>query len=99
MSTLRLFIPFLILTCATTLSAQILQNSALTVLEGKCNDCHRKDKPRKVFTLDNMDKEARSIYRQVFVRERMPKKDAPPLTREEKGQLEAWLRKVGEFKN
>ena len=47
--------------------------AALAILENRCNSCHQTQNPHRVFTLDNMDKLANRINRQVFVFKRMPK--------------------------
>ena len=68
-----------------------LQKKALTVLVNKCNVCHRTRNPRKVFTNDNMSVFAPKIYKQVFVKRRMPKGDEVKLTAEEEQTLRSWL--------
>nr|WKN39933.1 hypothetical protein K4G66_14665 [Tunicatimonas sp. TK19036] len=68
-----------------------LKQAALEVLQTKCNVCHKKKNPRRVFTLDNMSDLAPRIYKQVFVKQRMPKGKETQLTREEYNTLEKWL--------
>jgi len=63
----------------------------LKVLQRKCNVCHRKQNPRRVFTLDNMERLAPKIYRQVIVKKRMPKGNAQKLTAQEYTMLKNWL--------
>lgn len=63
--------------------------NALSVLEKKCNGCHRFRNPNKVFTEDNMDGFAQKIYTQVFVKERMPK--GSRLSNLEKQRLIDWI--------
>lgn len=64
---------------------------AFKVLENKCNACHHVQKPFYVFTWDNMDKFAKDIHSQVFVKKKMPKGDAFNLTSEETESLKKWL--------
>ncbi|MBO9730228.1 MAG: hypothetical protein J7623_16430 [Chitinophaga sp.] len=68
-----------------------LQQTALSVLTQKCNVCHRTNNPGKVFTADNMESLAPKIYKQVFVKRRMPKGRDIKLTVEEEQQLRDWL--------
>ncbi|MEQ8878855.1 MAG: hypothetical protein RLQ12_04440 [Cyclobacteriaceae bacterium] len=68
-----------------------LGQEALTVLESKCNVCHRKQNPLMVFKEKNIAKRASKIYRQVFLDKRMPKGDKIRLTPEEYQILEKWL--------
>ena len=68
-----------------------LKESAYEILEAKCNTCHRKQNPFKVFSYKNMEKHAPKIYKQVFVKRRMPKGDEHHLTKEEYDLLEQWL--------
>lgn len=70
--------------------ADSLKREALTVLQNRCNVCHRTENPGKVFTRDNMNKLAPKIYKQVFVKRRMPKKGK--LTEEERKALFEWLK-------
>lgn len=69
------------------------QKAAFEVLEQHCNECHRKDRPRRVFTLDNMTDFAPKIYRQVFVAKRMPKgkEQRERMTPEELETLRIWV--------
>lgn len=68
-----------------------LKKAALTVLENKCNVCHQQQHPGKVFTGNNMENLAPRIYKQVFVKKRMPKGDKIRLTETEAQQLKSWL--------
>lgn len=68
-----------------------LQQTALSVLTQKCNVCHRTNNPGRVFTVDNMENLAPKIYKQVFVKRRMPKGRDIKLTVEEEQQLRDWL--------
>jgi uncharacterized membrane protein len=65
---------------------------ALAVLETKCNFCHRSQNPGKVFTGDNMERHAKNIYKQVFVKRRMPKGKLVKLTPDDQQALMAWLK-------
>ena len=67
------------------------KKAALSVLEQKCNVCHRSANPGKVFTIDNMEDLAPKIYRQVFVKRRMPKGRNIQLTKEESQVLKNWV--------
>ncbi|MEM6630652.1 MAG: hypothetical protein AAF694_13315 [Bacteroidota bacterium] len=69
-----------------------LKEQALEVLDTKCNICHRRQNPFKVFSLKNMNKHAAKIYEQVFLKQRMPKGDAIKLTEEEAQILIEWLK-------
>ena len=64
---------------------------ALQVLQTKCNVCHLRQNPRKVFTRENMDSFAPKIHRQVFVKKRMPKGKKIKLTAEEYQILSTWI--------
>lgn len=68
-----------------------LQRQAFKILDGKCNVCHRKKNPLMVFSLKNMAKRASKIYKQVFVKRRMPKGNEIQLTSKEYATLEKWL--------
>lgn len=65
--------------------------AALKVLQIKCNVCHRRQNPFRVFTAENMNKNAPNIYEQVFVKKSMPKVGALPLTAAEQAALKKWL--------
>ena len=67
-----------------------LKEEALVVLENKCNVCHKKQNPFKVFKESNMSKHAPKIYEQVFVKKRMPR-PGQTLTDNERSTLSAWL--------
>jgi len=59
------------------------------LLETKCNSCHRKKNPFMVFNKKNMNKRAKIIYDQVFVKKRMPK--GSKLSDSESALLKNWL--------
>jgi uncharacterized membrane protein len=67
------------------------KKAALTVLQQKCNVCHRSANPGKVFTIDNIEGLAPKIYKQVFVKRRMPKGRDIQLTEEESQVLKSWV--------
>jgi len=68
-----------------------MKKAAYQVLHTKCNVCHQIKNPRRVFTLENMSGLAPKIYKQVFIKKRMPKGNDIQLTREEYNTLENWL--------
>lgn len=70
------------------------KTEALTVLENKCNACHSQKKRQQVFTLDNMDALALTIYDQVFIKKRMPKGRKIKLTEPEFDALKKWLNTI-----
>jgi hypothetical protein len=44
------------------ISANDLKAEAFAILNAKCNTCHRKQNPFRVFTLKNMNRHAARIY-------------------------------------
>ena len=74
-----------------------LKGVAFEVLKAKCNVCHKKQNPFKVFSLKNMDKHAPKIYKQVFVYKRMPKGNQTKLTDKEYQALKNWLKSKNIF--
>ncbi len=64
---------------------------ALEVLQTKCNVCHVRQNPCKVFTRENMDGFAPKIHRQVFIKKRMPRGRKIKLTAEEYQILLTWI--------
>lgn len=68
-----------------------LKAEAFAILDAKCNTCHRRQNPFRVFTLKNMDRHAKRIFKQVFVCRHMPKGNAPRLTDLEYQTLKLWL--------
>jgi uncharacterized membrane protein len=69
---------------------------AFTILEAKCNACHKEENKQRVFTMDNMDGYSKKIDRQVFKWERMPKGDEIKLTSTEYSDLKRWIEAVGQ---
>jgi uncharacterized membrane protein len=65
------------------------KSAALKVLQLKCNTCHVRQNPGKVFTPSNMNALASKINEQVFVKKRMPR--GKRLTNEEYTTLQTWL--------
>lgn len=68
-----------------------LKDKALRILKEKCNTCHIKQNPFRVFNDHNMDRNARRIYDQVFVKNRMPKGNPAALSSEERETLQQWI--------
>tara|TARA_Y100001949_G_C15937984_1_gene308793 strand:- start:326 stop:685 length:360 start_codon:yes stop_codon:yes gene_type:complete len=68
-----------------------LERAALEVLQTKCNVCHTRKNPRRVFTSKNISELAPKIYQQVFIKRRMPKGKEVKLTTTEYAVLEKWL--------
>ncbi len=69
-----------------------IKKEAFEILKSKCNVCHKRKNPFKIFSLKNMDRHAKKIYKQVFVYRRMPKGDSVKLTDEEYQTLKNWLK-------
>ena len=68
------------------------KEKALVTLENKCNVCHRSRNPGKIFTLNNMDGFAPGIYKQVFVKKRMPRGNTIKLDQKDRQALMNWLK-------
>jgi len=68
-----------------------LQKQAFSILENKCNTCHRKKNPFMIFSKKNMTKRSDKINKQVFELKRMPKKEGVPLTEYEYNILKKWI--------
>lgn len=68
-----------------------IRETALQILDNKCNVCHRKKNPFMVFKEKNMYKRAKRIYQAVFVEKRMPKGNQIALTEEDYQKLKRWL--------
>jgi uncharacterized membrane protein len=64
---------------------------ARLVLVNKCNACHIKRNRRRVFNPENMNPWAEDIYKQVFIKKRMPKGKKIKLTNQEYQQLLTWI--------
>lgn len=70
------------------------KNEALQILEDKCNVCHRKRNKRGVFTSSNMNHWSKDIYKQVFIKKRMPKGKKTKLTNSEYQKLLTWITSI-----
>lgn len=68
-----------------------VKTKAFEVLTNKCNVCHQKRNRRRVFTEENMDGWSADVYRQVFVKKRMPKGKRVKLTSDEYQDLLTWI--------
>lgn len=64
---------------------------AFEVLTNKCNVCHSKRNKRRIFTTDNMDSFAKDVYKQVFVKKRMPKGKNIKLSSQDYQDLLTWI--------
>lgn len=64
---------------------------AFLILQTKCNDCHGQKKRNAVFTKENMNKFAKKINKQVFIKKRMPKGDEIKLSEQELAVLKSWV--------
>ena len=71
--------------------AERSKERAYQILENKCNVCHEKRNRRRVFTMGNMDSWAEEVYKQVFVKKRMPKGKNIKLTSNEYQDLLTWI--------
>lgn len=76
---------------AESLPSEELKEAAFQVLKSKCNVCHVKQNPRRVFSLENMEEFAARIYKQVFVKKRMPRGRKIKLTQDEYETLQNWI--------
>lgn len=65
--------------------------NALKILENKCNVCHIKRNRRRVFTYEKMDDWTQAVYKQVFIKKRMPRGKKNKLTTEEYKILLKWI--------
>ena len=68
--------------------------AAFKILQKNCNVCHKTERRREIFTLDNMDSYASKIEKQVFTKRKMPKGDEFNLTELEESTLKNWLTAV-----
>jgi len=74
-----------------------LKKQVFHILDLKCNACHRKQNPFRVFSLKNMERHAARIYKQVFVLRRMPKGNGIILTEQEYQTLKRWLKTLNTY--
>jgi len=76
------------------LSDGLAQEKALQVLQTKCNTCHRKQNPLRVFKHKNMNRYSDRIYHQVFVWKNMPKGNEVKLSADEESVLKEWIQSI-----
>ncbi|MEL6559613.1 MAG: hypothetical protein AAFQ94_15585 [Bacteroidota bacterium] len=67
---------------------------AFQILDTKCNICHMKRNRKRIFTTENMNGWSDDVYRQVFVKKRMPKGNKIRLEAAEYSLLFAWIKTV-----
>ncbi len=67
------------------------KEKAFLILNNKCNVCHSKRNRQRVFTLDNMNTWSDDIYKQVFIKKRMPKGKKIKLTSQEYQDVLTWI--------
>ena len=72
---------------------------AFQILNKKCNVCHRKQNKRRIFTEENMHTWANDIYKQVFIKKRMPKGKKIKLSSEEYQELLNWISSSKNYQN
>jgi len=87
------FLVFLSYSCPAQEKGEEMQSKILTILSDKCNVCHSKQNPRKVFNDSNVYIYAPEIWKQVFIKKRMPRGKKIVLTALEKDMLQTWLQK------
>ena len=73
---------------------ETIKTKAFKVLILQCNACHASKKKQNIFTLDNMDSLAPEIYKQVFIKKKMPKGRKNILSVQESESLQKWLNEV-----
>lgn len=64
---------------------------AFSILTNKCNVCHKNRNRKRVFTEENMTPWADDVYKQVFIKKRMPKGKKIKLTSQEYQDLLTWI--------
>jgi uncharacterized membrane protein len=64
---------------------------AFQILNNKCNVCHRKQNRRRIFTEENMHTWANDIYKQFFIKKRMPRGKKIKLSSDEYQELLNWI--------
>lgn len=74
-----------------TVAEDSVQLRAYKILSNKCNVCHEKRNRRRVFSKENMTPWANDVYKQVFIKKRMPKGKKIKLTNEEYQELLTWI--------
>ncbi|MFD0796293.1 hypothetical protein ACFQZJ_02385 [Maribacter chungangensis] len=68
-----------------------VKTKAFEILTNKCNVCHEQRNRRRVFTENNMNNWSNDVYKQVFIKKRMPKGKKIKLTSEEYQDLLTWI--------
>lgn len=81
----------LIIAHSSTSFTQDAKGKVFQILDNKCNVCHRKRNKRRVFTTENMNTLANDIYKQVFIKKRMPKGNKIMLSANEYQDLLTWI--------
>ncbi len=76
-----------------------IEERAFTVLTNKCNVCHENRNRRRVFTENNMNGWSSDVYKQVFIKKRMPKGKKIKLTSEEYQDLLTWISSIKNNEN
>lgn len=85
-------------TTALSITKDPKKTNAFVILNTKCNTCHRKRNKRRVFTEENMNNQADDVYKQVFIKKRMPKGNIK-LTSKEYQELLTWISSIKNNKN
>lgn len=67
------------------------KEKAFQILENKCNVCHNRRNKQRVFNLENMNAWAADVYKQVFIKKRMPKGKNIKLSSQEYQDLLTWI--------
>jgi len=70
------------------------KDKAFSILETKCNVCHKTRNKSRLFTKLNMDNWAEDVYKQVFIKKRMPKGKKIKLSTEDHQQLLTWITSI-----
>lgn len=91
MKYLIILIALLCIAYAAAATPEDDKQKALLVLREKCNVCHVRNNPFRVFKEKNMERNAKDIYKQVFVKGRMPLGGEVKLTGEERETLKRWV--------
>lgn len=83
----------------TFITKDPVEAKAFEILTHKCNVCHKKWNRRRVFTEDNMNEWSNDVYKQVFIKKRMPKGKKIKLTSNEYQDLLTWISSVKNNQN
>ncbi|WP_461443062.1 hypothetical protein [Maribacter sp.] len=73
------------------ISADSTRSVAFKILTNKCNVCHVRRNRKRIFTQENMSPWADDVYKQVFLKKRMPKGNKIKLTNQEYQELLTWI--------